>query len=154
MVTLTKRTGIWGNKKGGRVFKLCKKVNLIMIDGNTYMNSFVQASWVTKRPPVFMKWKYFMPQSNLWFLVCFLLQDFTSARYIRLRLQKIRTLNADLMTFMSNDPKDIDQSVTNRVRYESLCLGKVDLPAGPVLRPTCVTLLLYCLNYGIKLLSP
>lgn len=44
-------------------------------------------------------------------------QEFTSARYVRLRFQKIRTLNADLMTFLSNDPKDIDSSVTNRYFY-------------------------------------
>lgn len=44
-----------------------------------------------------------------------LLQEFTSARYIRLRLQKIRTLHADLMTFIYNNPNDLDPSVTNRV---------------------------------------
>ncbi len=48
-------------------------------------------------------------------LLC-VLQEFTSARYVRLRLQKIRTLNADLMSFMHAKLKDIDPSVTNRVR--------------------------------------
>uniref|UniRef100_A0AAV2LC06 Laminin subunit alpha-1 n=1 Tax=Knipowitschia caucasica TaxID=637954 RepID=A0AAV2LC06_KNICA len=42
------------------------------------------------------------------------LLDFTSARYVRLRLQRIRTLNADLMTFMTHD---IDPIVTRRYFY-------------------------------------
>lgn len=44
------------------------------------------------------------------------LLDFTSARYIRLRLQRIRTLNADLMMLSTRDPRDIDPIVTRRVR--------------------------------------
>ncbi|KAG8133482.1 hypothetical protein E2320_011294 [Naja naja] len=42
------------------------------------------------------------------------LLEFTSARYIRLRLQRIRTLNADLMTLSHHDPKDVDPIVTRR----------------------------------------
>ncbi|XP_065805141.1 laminin subunit alpha-1 [Labrus bergylta] len=45
------------------------------------------------------------------------LLNFTSARYIRLRLQRIRTLNADLMTLISRDPKQIDPIVTRRYYY-------------------------------------
>ncbi|KAM6956872.1 laminin subunit alpha-1-like, partial [Tautogolabrus adspersus] len=45
------------------------------------------------------------------------LLNFTSARYIRLRLQRIRTLNADLMTLSSSDPRDIDPIVTRRYYY-------------------------------------
>ncbi|XP_062614987.1 laminin subunit alpha lam-3-like [Saccostrea cucullata] len=46
------------------------------------------------------------------------LLEFTSARYVRLRLQKIRTLNADLMTFRStSDLKFIDPFVTRRYFY-------------------------------------
>ncbi|XP_064486467.1 laminin subunit alpha lam-3-like [Ornithodoros turicata] len=45
------------------------------------------------------------------------LMDFTKARYIRLRLQRIRTLNADLMTFQTNDPDKVDKSVTRRYFY-------------------------------------
>nr|XP_033792815.1 laminin subunit alpha-2 isoform X4 [Geotrypetes seraphini] len=45
------------------------------------------------------------------------LLEFTSARYIRLRLQRIRTLNADLMMFAHNDPKEIDPIVTRRYYY-------------------------------------
>ncbi|XP_061568927.1 laminin subunit alpha-1 [Cololabis saira] len=45
------------------------------------------------------------------------LLNFTSARYIRLRLQRIRTLNADLMTLSTHDPRDIDPSVTRRYYY-------------------------------------
>ena len=44
------------------------------------------------------------------------LLNFTSARYIRLRLQRIRTLNADLMTLSARDPRDIDPIVSRRVR--------------------------------------
>jgi len=44
-----------------------------------------------------------------------LLQEFTAARYIRLRLQRIRTLNADLMMAISEDPRYLDPTVTNRV---------------------------------------
>lgn len=43
------------------------------------------------------------------------LLNFTSARFIRLRFQRIRTLNADLMTLALNDPRDIDPIVTRRV---------------------------------------
>ncbi|XP_053566671.1 laminin subunit alpha-2 isoform X2 [Bombina bombina] len=45
------------------------------------------------------------------------LLEFTSARYIRLRFQRIRTLNADLMTLTYKDPKDIDPIVTRRYYY-------------------------------------
>uniref|UniRef100_A0A4W6ED91 Laminin subunit alpha-1 n=1 Tax=Lates calcarifer TaxID=8187 RepID=A0A4W6ED91_LATCA len=45
------------------------------------------------------------------------LLNFTSARYIRLRLQRIRTLNADLMTLSVRDPRDIDPIVTRRYYY-------------------------------------
>ncbi|XP_027137087.1 laminin subunit alpha-1 isoform X2 [Larimichthys crocea] len=45
------------------------------------------------------------------------LLNFTSARYIRLRLQRIRTLNADLMTLSARDPRDIDPIVTRRYYY-------------------------------------
>ncbi|XP_033010826.1 laminin subunit alpha-1 [Lacerta agilis] len=45
------------------------------------------------------------------------LLEFTSARYIRLRLQRIRNLNADLMTLSHHDPKDLDPIVTRRYYY-------------------------------------
>ncbi|XP_078018932.1 laminin subunit alpha-1 [Epinephelus lanceolatus] len=45
------------------------------------------------------------------------LLNFTSARYIRLRLQRIRTLNADLMTLSAHDPRDIDPIVSRRYYY-------------------------------------
>ncbi|XP_077756139.1 laminin subunit alpha-1 [Canis aureus] len=45
------------------------------------------------------------------------LLEFTSARYIRLRLQRIRTLNADLMTLSHRDPIDLDPIVTRRYYY-------------------------------------
>ncbi|XP_043920288.1 laminin subunit alpha-2 isoform X4 [Protopterus annectens] len=45
------------------------------------------------------------------------LLEFTSARYIRLRLQRIRTLNADLMTLTYQDPNDLDPIVTRRYYY-------------------------------------
>ncbi|XP_015258513.1 PREDICTED: laminin subunit alpha-1-like, partial [Cyprinodon variegatus] len=45
------------------------------------------------------------------------LLNFTSARYIRLRLQRIRTLYADLMTLSIYDPRDIDPIVTRRYYY-------------------------------------
>ncbi|XP_063063630.1 laminin subunit alpha-1 [Engraulis encrasicolus] len=45
------------------------------------------------------------------------LLEFTSARFIRLRLQRIRTLNADLMTLSHRDPKDVDPIVTRRYYY-------------------------------------
>ncbi|XP_056439932.1 laminin subunit alpha-1 [Gadus chalcogrammus] len=45
------------------------------------------------------------------------LLGFTSARFIRLRLQRIRTLNADLMTLSYKDPKEVDPIVTRRYYY-------------------------------------
>ncbi|KAI1897462.1 hypothetical protein AGOR_G00083530 [Albula goreensis] len=45
------------------------------------------------------------------------LLNFTSARYIRLQFQRIRTLNADLMTLAFNDPQDLDPIVTRRYYY-------------------------------------
>lgn len=47
------------------------------------------------------------------------LLNFTSARYIRLVFQRIRTLNADLMTLALHDPRDIDPIVTRRVRLNA-----------------------------------
>ncbi|XP_072533209.1 laminin subunit alpha-2 isoform X2 [Salminus brasiliensis] len=46
-----------------------------------------------------------------------MLLNFTTARYIRLRFLRIRTLNADLMTLALNDPRDIDPIVTRRYYY-------------------------------------
>ncbi|XP_067840661.1 laminin subunit alpha-2 isoform X3 [Heptranchias perlo] len=45
------------------------------------------------------------------------LLEFTSTRYIRLTLERIRTLNADLMTLAYHDAKDIDPIVTRRYYY-------------------------------------
>ncbi|XP_067402829.1 laminin subunit alpha-2 isoform X2 [Emydura macquarii macquarii] len=45
------------------------------------------------------------------------LLEFTSARFIRLRFQRIRTLNADLMMFAHKDPSEIDHIVTRRYYY-------------------------------------
>ncbi|XP_044280734.1 laminin subunit alpha-2 isoform X5 [Varanus komodoensis] len=45
------------------------------------------------------------------------LLEFTSARYIRLRFQRIRTLNADLMMLAHRDLIDIDPIVTRRYYY-------------------------------------
>ncbi|XP_053142140.1 laminin subunit alpha-2 isoform X3 [Hemicordylus capensis] len=45
------------------------------------------------------------------------LLEFTSARYIRLRFQRIRTLNADLMMLAHRDPNEIDPIVTRRYYY-------------------------------------
>ncbi|KAL6095758.1 lama2 [Pungitius sinensis] len=45
------------------------------------------------------------------------LLNFTSARYIRLVFQRIRTLNADLMTLTLGDPRDGDPIVTRRYYY-------------------------------------
>uniref|UniRef100_A0A8C5D3E4 Basement membrane-specific heparan sulfate proteoglycan core protein n=1 Tax=Gadus morhua TaxID=8049 RepID=A0A8C5D3E4_GADMO len=45
------------------------------------------------------------------------LLNFTSARFIRLVFQRIRTLNADLMTLALNDPRDVDPIVTRRYYY-------------------------------------
>ncbi|XP_063299217.1 laminin subunit alpha-2 isoform X3 [Pelobates fuscus] len=46
-----------------------------------------------------------------------ILLNFTLARYIRLRLQRIRTLNADLMMLAENDPGDLDPIVSRRYFY-------------------------------------
>lgn len=62
------------------------------------------------------------------------LLEFTSAQYIRLRLQRIRTLNADLMTLSRRDPKDLDPIVTRRVSprqcswalWKLFCLKEID----------------------------
>ncbi|XP_030839547.1 laminin subunit alpha-2 [Strongylocentrotus purpuratus] len=43
--------------------------------------------------------------------------DFTSARFIRLRLQQIRTLHADLMTFNSRGIRYVDTIVSRRYYY-------------------------------------
>lgn len=48
------------------------------------------------------------------------LLEFTSARYIRLRLQRIRTLNADLMTLSHRDLRDLDPIVTRRVSMDGV----------------------------------
>ncbi|CAB1436741.1 unnamed protein product [Pleuronectes platessa] len=45
------------------------------------------------------------------------LLNFTSARYIRLVFQRIRTLNADLMTLTLRDAGDVDPIVTRRYYY-------------------------------------
>ncbi|XP_006891492.1 PREDICTED: laminin subunit alpha-1 [Elephantulus edwardii] len=45
------------------------------------------------------------------------LLEFTSARYVRLRLQRIRTLNADLMILSHREPKELDPIVTRRYYY-------------------------------------
>ncbi|XP_075729518.1 wing blister isoform X1 [Rhipicephalus microplus] len=46
------------------------------------------------------------------------LMDFTKARYVRLRLQRIRTLNADLMSFQTNGDSDkLDKSIARRYFY-------------------------------------
>ncbi|KAL4649093.1 laminin subunit alpha-2 [Arapaima gigas] len=45
------------------------------------------------------------------------LLNFTSARFIRFQFQRIRTLNADLMTLAVNDPRDVDPIVTRRYYY-------------------------------------
>ncbi|KAG7222970.1 hypothetical protein INR49_029192 [Caranx melampygus] len=70
------------------------------------------------------------------------LLNFTSARYIRLRLQRIRTLNADLMTLSARDPRDIDPIVTRRYYYSikdisvggmCICYGHAEsCPLDPV----------------------
>jgi len=57
-----------------------------------------------------------------------MLQEFTAARYIRLRLQRIRTLNADLMMAIEEDPRYLDPSVTNRVSISLCCLPSAELP--------------------------
>ncbi|XP_026219418.1 laminin subunit alpha-1 [Anabas testudineus] len=70
------------------------------------------------------------------------LLNFTSARYIRLRLQRIRTLNADLMTLSARDPRDVDPIVTRRYYYSikdisvggmCICYGHAEsCPLDPV----------------------
>jgi len=55
-----------------------------------------------------------------------MLLNFTSARYIRLQFQRIRTLNADLMTLDVNDPGDIDRIVSRRVCV-CVCVSPLEL---------------------------
>ncbi|MFT7813885.1 laminin subunit alpha-1-like [Arapaima gigas] len=72
------------------------------------------------------------------------LLEFTSARYIRLRLQRVRTLNADLMTLSYRDPKDVDPIVTRRYFYSikdisvggmCICYGHAQsCPWDPILK--------------------
>ncbi|XP_058247538.1 laminin subunit alpha-2 isoform X3 [Hemibagrus wyckioides] len=45
------------------------------------------------------------------------LLSFTTARYIRFRFLRIRTLNADLMTLALKDQRDVDRIVTRRYYY-------------------------------------
>ncbi|XP_059149479.1 laminin subunit alpha-1-like [Physella acuta] len=66
-------------------------------------NGEIFVSLVNGRPGVFQPSK--------------ILLDFTSARFVQLRFQKIRTLNADLMTFSTSDPKSADDTVTRRYFY-------------------------------------
>ena len=54
-------------------------------------------------------------------------QEFTAARYIRLRLQRIRTLNADLMMAIEEDPRYLDPTVTNRVSQCSAVMSNRSL---------------------------
>ncbi|XP_064625988.1 laminin subunit alpha lam-3-like [Lineus longissimus] len=66
--------------------------------------------------------------------------EFTSARFIRLRFQRIRTLNADLMTLQTNTPEDVDMTVTRRYFYsikdisvggQCICFGHAEVcPRG------------------------
>ncbi|XP_078659257.1 laminin subunit alpha-2-like [Branchiostoma floridae x Branchiostoma belcheri] len=78
------------------------------------------------------------------------LREFTSARYIRLRLQRIRTLNADLMTLSSQRPDTIDAFVTRRYFYsikdvsvggQCICFGHAkvcpQVPGAQTLRCQC-----------------
>jgi len=58
-----------------------------------------------------------------------MLQEFTAARYIRLRLQRIRTLNADLMMAIEEDPRYLDPTVTNRVSIITIIV--MALPLDP-----------------------
>ncbi|XP_077990916.1 laminin subunit alpha-1-like [Glandiceps talaboti] len=70
------------------------------------------------------------------------LMEFTSARFIRLRFQRVRTLNADLMTLTSNEPGFIDPLVTRRYYYsikdisvggQCICFGHARIcPQDPV----------------------
>uniref|UniRef100_A0A8P4GTB8 Laminin, alpha 1 n=1 Tax=Dicentrarchus labrax TaxID=13489 RepID=A0A8P4GTB8_DICLA len=68
------------------------------------------------------------------------LLNFTSARYIRLRLQRIRTLNADLMTLSARDPRDIDPIVTRRyvLSLSIITPSKTSLWVGCVSKLQCV----------------
>ncbi|KRZ89656.1 Laminin subunit alpha-2 [Trichinella sp. T8] len=71
------------------------------------------------------------------------LQEFTRARYVRLRFQKLRTLNSDLI-YITRKPKHehIDESVTRRYFYairdisiggQCICYGHAEsCPADPV----------------------
>ncbi|XP_015910992.1 laminin subunit alpha-1 isoform X2 [Parasteatoda tepidariorum] len=45
------------------------------------------------------------------------LMEFTKARYVRLRLQKIKTLHADLMTMQIKNPENTDKAVSRRYFY-------------------------------------
>ncbi|KAH9488089.1 Laminin subunit alpha-2 [Bulinus truncatus] len=74
-------------------------------------NGEIFVSLVNNRPGVFQ------PSKEL--------VDFVSARYVRLRFQKIRTLNADLMTFASIDPTIVDETVTRR-RLQCHCQHNTD----------------------------
>ncbi|XP_066271321.1 laminin subunit alpha-2-like [Branchiostoma lanceolatum] len=78
------------------------------------------------------------------------LREFTSARYIRLRLQRIRTLNADLMTLSSIRTDTIDAFVTRRYFYsikdvsvggQCICFGHAkvcpQVPGAQTLRCQC-----------------
>uniref|UniRef100_A0A3P9NZJ0 Laminin N-terminal domain-containing protein n=1 Tax=Poecilia reticulata TaxID=8081 RepID=A0A3P9NZJ0_POERE len=75
------------------------------------------------------------------------LLNFTSARYIRVRLQRIRTLNADLMTLSVHDPRDVDPIVTRRYYYSikdisvggmCICYGHAQsCPLDPKLKCVC-----------------
>ena len=56
-----------------------------------------------------------MPVVCIHVCILLMLQEFTAARYIRLRMQRIRTLNADLMMAIEEDPRYLDPTVTNRV---------------------------------------
>uniref|UniRef100_A0A8C3JNQ0 Laminin subunit alpha-2 n=1 Tax=Calidris pygmaea TaxID=425635 RepID=A0A8C3JNQ0_9CHAR len=75
------------------------------------------------------------------------LLEFTSARFIRLRFQRIRTLNADLMMFAHKDPNEIDPIVTRRYYYSikdisvggmCICSGHAKAcPLDPELQNIC-----------------
>ena len=54
------------------------------------------------------------------------LLNFTLARYVRLRLQKIRTLNADLMNAKPARNSDPDRSLYRRLFYSIKVSGKGD----------------------------
>ncbi|XP_036374630.1 laminin subunit alpha-1-like, partial [Megalops cyprinoides] len=61
---------------------------------------------------------------------------FTSARYVRLRLQRVRTLNADLMTPGRRDPREGDPIVTRRYFYsiKDISVGGTCICHGHALR--------------------